>query len=188
MSVVHLFVILAVVGTAYLLARVAGRLGGERAALHCAVLYGVFSMAPAPQVQAANTENFMMLPLAAAMWLAVEDDWPRLLRLFAMGALIALASLCKQVALVSVGLALAAAAAPVAPGRSRAWSFSTGAAACTLGLALPLAAVAAWLAAHHTLGPALHWTVTRVFSHYGPSAWSSPWRGPLADGALRTLL
>jgi 4-amino-4-deoxy-L-arabinose transferase-like glycosyltransferase len=188
MRLVHLLAIVAVLATAYLLAQVARRLGGARAAFWAALLYGVFSMAPDPRVQAANTENFMMLPLAAAVWIAVQDRWPRWLRLAGVGASIAVACLCKQIALVSLGVALVAVATPAATGRARPRSFLTGAAACALGFALPLAGVAAWLAAHHTLGAALHWTVTRLSSHYGPSAWSIPIRQLLADGALRTLL
>jgi 4-amino-4-deoxy-L-arabinose transferase-like glycosyltransferase len=187
MWLVHLMVIGCVVATAALLAGVARRLGGARAAFCAALLYGVFAMAPDPRVQAANTENFMMLPLAAALWLLTHDRWPRWLRLGGGCAAIAVACLSKQIALVTLGVPLVAVVAPVAD-RARAWTILTGAAVCALGFALPLAGVAAWLAAHHTLGAALHWTVTQLSARYGPSAWSIPLYRLLADGLLTTLL
>jgi len=147
----------------------------------------VFAMAPDPRVQAANTENFMMLPLAAALWMLTHERWPRWLRLGSSGAAIALGCLSKQIALTTLGVAFIAVVAPLA-GRARAWTFATGAALCALGFALPLAGVAAWLAAHHTLGAALHWTVTQLSTRYGPSAWSIPLWRLLADGLLTTLL
>ena len=73
---VHLLCVAAVLATAFILGRVARRIAGERAGFYTALLYGVFSMAYDPRMMAANTENFMMLPLAASMWLLVRATRP----------------------------------------------------------------------------------------------------------------
>jgi 4-amino-4-deoxy-L-arabinose transferase-like glycosyltransferase len=188
MWAVHLLVILTVVATAWLLAQVARRLGGERAGFYTALLYGVFSMAPDPTVLAANTENFMMLPMAAAMACLVHDRWPRALRLAGFGAGIAIAFLFKQIALLSLGVGLLAALEPEEHAGGRIRSVAGGVAACGIGFALPLAGMAGWLAAQHELGAALHWTVERLLSHHGPSVWAAPLGKLLVDGAIMTLL
>ena len=188
MATVHLLCIAVVIATAFVLARIARRLGGDRAGFYTALFYGVFSMAYDPRMMAANTENFMMLPLAASMWLLVRDEPPTIARSTGAGALIAAACLFKQVAVVSLGVVLLALAAPLLTRGARRWRALGpalgGAVACGLGFAAVCAIVAAVLAAQHTLTAALHWTVLRLFSHYGPSAWSGSFVGHLGDALV----
>jgi 4-amino-4-deoxy-L-arabinose transferase-like glycosyltransferase len=194
MAAVHLLCILVVLATAFVLGRVARRLGGERAGVYTALLYGVFAMANDPRMMAANTENFMMLPLAGAVWLLARDERPTLGRLAGAGALVAAACLFKQVAVVSLGVVCLALVAPLLapdarPERGRRLVQAVaGALACVVGFAAVYALVAAVLAAQHTLGDALHWTVTSLFSHYGPSAWSGSLAGRLGDALASVAL
>ena len=192
MVAVHLLCVAVVLATAWTLGRVARRLGGERAGAYAVILYGVFSMALTPRMIAANTENFMMLPLAAALALLARGTRPTAARAAAAGALIAVACLFKQVAVFTVGVALLACVLPPeadASPRGRASppahrSPVAALAACALGFSAVLGAVAALLAARHALLDAWHWTVFRLVFAYGPSAWSGSLLGRLADALL----
>jgi hypothetical protein len=138
---------------------------------------------------AANTENFMMLPLAAAMWLIASEQRPTIARAAGAGALIAFACLFKQVAAVTLGAVLLSLTPPTrlsarAHQRPPLSSLLGGTLACALGFASVLAVVGAILAARHSLADALHWTVLRLFFSYERSAWSGAFATRLVDALV----
>ena len=187
MAWVHLLCAATVLATAFVLARIARRLGGERASFYTALLYCVFSMAFGPRMIAANTENFMMLPLAASMWLIVRDERPTVARAAGAGALIAVACLFKQVAAVNLGVVLLALVTLPAPRATRSPALASplaGVVALSLGVAAVGGVVAAIFVAQGSLADALHWTVQRLLFSYGPSAWSGLLAHRLADAAV----
>jgi hypothetical protein len=192
MARVHLLCVAVSVITAYLLGLVGRRLGGARVGFYTMLLYAIFSMAYDPRMIAANTEQFMMLPLAAAMWLLVRDDRLVMPRLAGAGALVAVACLFKQVAVVSLGVVLLAAMGPLRTfstrGRRALRSALCGVLACTIGFSAVMTIVVAVLVAQGTILDAIHWTVVSLFSHYGPSAWSGSILRHLEDAALSSAI
>ena len=106
MGAVHVVALGFVLGTCAVLALLALRLGSARAAWLVVLFYGVFTAAFNPKILAANTEVFMMLPLSAAVLLALPSDEdgepPGHGALFASGALVGLACLWKQVAVTTL--------------------------------------------------------------------------------------
>jgi 4-amino-4-deoxy-L-arabinose transferase-like glycosyltransferase len=164
MHAVHAVALCFVLATLAVLAAIGRRLGSARAGWLAALLYGVFKCI-APKMLAANTEAFMMLPLAASVLLTLElADRVALRRLFYAGALVAVATLWKQVAALNVALvcvaALAARRHPL-PARIR------GAACAAAGFLAVLAVAALGLARVGALGGMLHWSIERVVVSYG---------------------
>ncbi|HEY0709828.1 MAG TPA: glycosyltransferase family 39 protein [Polyangia bacterium] len=105
----HLFVVLAVLATAALLFAI-GRAGWGRGpeALTAAGLFLVFSTTWHDyDALAANCELFLLLPQAAAAWIALRpgDDSPaaRVARAFGVGVLIGVSALCKYQGVTFLG-------------------------------------------------------------------------------------
>ncbi len=165
MGAVHLLTLLVVLATAGVLGLIAYRMAGRRAGFYAALFYGVFSSVFYPQMLAANTEVFMMLPLCGAMLLLarpLSHLTPR--ALFASAFLVAIACTWKQVAIVNGALLLYVAM------RSprRAHALVAGFAGALLGFALPLAVL--WQTS--SIPDMWHWAFERVAARYGPAAWS----------------
>jgi hypothetical protein len=166
MWAVHVVSLAAVLGTAALLARLAGRLATPRAAVLAALFYGVFSTVYYDKMLAANTELFMVLAVTGAVVLLVEN------RAFAAGALIAVAGLYKQIGLAMLLLALPA------PRRV---------AAAAAGCVAALGAAALLFAATGDFAGLLHWSIERLVRGYGQSAWGAQILGNIANGFLPFL-
>ena len=187
MVAVHLLCLAAVLGTTLLLGKIGQRIGGARVGFYSALGYGIFSMACDPRSLAANTENFMALPLAFAMWLLVRDDASRP-RLFVVGAAIAVACLFKQVAVVTLGVVALAALLPPDVARRRRGGPVAELLGCGCGFVAVFAVVAALLATRHALGDAVQWTVFSLVSHYGRAAWAEPAGRQLVDALASVAL
>ena len=194
MGAVHALELAVVLATAALVALAARRLvrerqgDGARAGWLAFAFYGVYSSVYYPKMIAANTEIFMVLPLAAAFLLTLVSrdrgigSSQRLLALLVAGALVGAGCAYKQVAIVT--LPLIALAALVDRGRS-AVSRLLGALVPIAGCAVTLGAMAAWLTHEGTRAAWWQWTVARLLSHYGPSAWRS---GDYLGAAVTTSL
>src|SRR5262249_11399647 len=154
--------------TALILGFCARRLSQSTRAGWLAVLfYGVFTSVYYPKMIAANTEIFMMLPLSAA-FAATLARRRREAALFAAGALIGLGCVYNQIAVVTIPLPVCAALFDRERGVG---SRIAGALLPVLGCAAVLGALALWFAHEGTRDAWWHWTVARLASHYGPSAW-----------------
>ena len=156
---VHVLKVAVVLATAVLVGVLAKKLAGDWAGWIAALFYGLFTAAGGPQQYAgANTEVFMNLPLVASMLLLLN-------RRFALaGALIALACLTKQVAIVNLPLALIFALVSAPRARNLAAllaGFAAGAGLLLGALALTGSAAGFW-----------RWTVVSLASYESP-VWGS---------------
>ncbi len=149
----HLLVVLAVLLTAFALARAAGRLWGDaRAGWVTALLFVVFSTTlPDFDALAANGELFLLAPQAVAFaWLAgslARDGSPRWQTLFGVGVLVGLAVAFKYQAATFLAVAGGALALEVAA-RRRTVAWAAAGLAVTLAGCLVVPAiyvVRAWL-------------------------------------------
>jgi len=174
LTAVHLFKVAVVLATAGVVALIAKRLYGFHAAWIAALLYVAFTAAGYPKLAAANTEVLMMLPLSASFLLLLDRRWA------AAGALLALACMTKQVAVLQLALFPLAGVL-----LTRDWRpVLAGGAGFAAGLAVLLAAVAAT----GSLSGWWHWTVASVLTGYGPSAWSGgQLAGSIAGGLVPWL-
>jgi len=118
---VHAVALVVVLATCALIFLIAQELSGKQAGVLAAVFYGVLTAAGNPRLLAANTELFMMLPLAASVLLMLRRRW------FWSGALIAVAFAFRQSAAVNVVL-LALAVFWLEPASSRIRAMLAGAA------------------------------------------------------------
>src|SRR5438132_10406348 len=75
MTAIHAVALLAIAATCVLLFVIGRQVAGERAGLLAALFYGVLTGAGNPRLLAANTEAFMMLPLAASFLLMLRRRW-----------------------------------------------------------------------------------------------------------------
>src|SRR5438445_4397209 len=75
MTAIHAVALLAIAATCVLLFVIGRQVAGERAGLLAALFYGVLTGAGNPRLLAANTETFMMLPLAASFLLMLRRRW-----------------------------------------------------------------------------------------------------------------
>jgi len=182
MGAVHAIELLCVLATALILGACAERITqSERARWLAVLFYGVFTSVYYPKMIAANTEIFMMLPLAGAFALVLVKE-KREWALVGAGALVAVGCLYKQIAVVTLPL-------PIVAGLLDRDRRSVRLLAPLVGFAAVIAAVAAWFAHQGTRDAWWHWTVARLFSHYGPSAWRlRDYLAALAIGAGPFLL
>lgn len=137
---------------------VARRIGGTRAGLCSALVYGVFSTIPRLQGNS-NTELFLVLPMTAGVWclLAAMDTGKRSY-LCGVGLCAALAMLIKPVALPVV--ALECLLIPLfRSGAGRMKESALDLAAFLLPLAACAMATIAYFHLHGALGDFLYWTV-----------------------------
>lgn len=167
MSALHAVTLLVVLATAAVLGAGAARVGGRRAGLLAALFYAVFSSVFYPQMLAANTEVFMMLPLCASGVVLLRRPFSeaRPIDLFGSALLVAIACAWKQVALVNAPLLVYVAWRARAHRRC----LLAALAGAAVGFALPLAIL--WRTSSVTA--MWHWAFARVATHYGPSGWSA---------------
>jgi len=145
MVLLHLLLILTVWATAMLLARIAAR-AAPSSALYAALLYIVFTTTLIDTDSlAANCELFMMLPLVASVELFLADQ------LLAAGALVGTAMLFKYQAGIQLPLYA------IALLQRRSLRTITGGLAILAGVALPIAAVVAWLSLRGAADAAWFW-------------------------------
>ncbi|MEO6953337.1 MAG: glycosyltransferase family 39 protein, partial [Polyangia bacterium] len=158
--------LLVVLLTAGVIGLGARRIAGRDAGLLAALFYGVFSSVYYSQMIAANTEVFMLLPLIGSAVLLLRRPFAnaRLGDLLFAGALIGLACVWKQVALVNAVLLLAVAWMT----RTRLLGMLAALTGLLIGVGIPLLAVWRWA----SLEGMWHWAFVRVLTHYGPVAWS----------------
>ncbi len=159
LTAVHVVKVVVVLATAAVVGVIAHRLAGAAAAWAAALLYVAFTAAGYPQMAAANTEVFMMLPASVSILLLLDGRWA------AAGAALALAVMTKQVAVFQLALfplaALYPKRAPL-PLLLGAGGFVAGIAALLAVLALTGSVEGFW-----------QWAVRSLVVSYGPSAWRS---------------
>src|SRR5258708_20762710 len=103
MTAVHVAGFTAMAATCAVIFLIARGLAGSRAGLISALLYGVLTAAGNPRLLAANTEDFLLLPLSASVLLVLPRRW------FWTRAVLVAAGVFRQSAAVNVvlvGLAL----------------------------------------------------------------------------------
>ena len=103
MTAVHAVALLVVAVTCVLLFFIARQLGGRRVGMLAALFYGVLTAAGNPRLLAANTEIFMMAPLAGSVLLMLRRQW------FWCGMVLVAAGAFRQSAAINVllvGLAI----------------------------------------------------------------------------------
>jgi 4-amino-4-deoxy-L-arabinose transferase-like glycosyltransferase len=159
MTAIHAVSLAAVAATCAILLLIARSMGSVRAGLLAALAYGVFTGAGYPRLGAANTEVFMMLPLAASVLLQLERRW------LWSGAMLALAGVFKQVAAANLLLfPVALVLLEPAERRLRAGiAFGVGLAGAGLLVLLAVAITG-------SLPGMLHWTVATLFG-YASASW-----------------
>jgi hypothetical protein len=151
---VHIVAMLWILATALVLYALGARRLGRRAGWWAAFLFSLSSISFLPaETQAANFEIFMLLPIVLALYFADVGTLPAA---FAAGASVAMAMLCKQTAGVTLAPAAWLLARQERPGRVLA--------VCAAGLALPLAAAAAWLGPRELY----FWTVGGTAGYLAP--------------------
>lgn len=96
MAAVHAVALVAMAATCVLIFFIARGIAGPRAGLLAGLFYGVLTAAGNPRLLAANTEIFMMLPLAASVLFMLRRRW------FWAGLLVVGGGLFRQSAAVNV--------------------------------------------------------------------------------------
>src|SRR5579859_7634614 len=102
MTAVHAAALVVVLATCVLLFLIARQIAGERAGLLAALFFGVVTAAGNPRLLAANTEIFMMAPLAGSVLLMLRRRW------FWCGTVLAAAGAFRQSAAIDVLLVVLA--------------------------------------------------------------------------------
>ncbi|GFE62150.1 glycosyltransferase family 39 protein [Geobacter sp. AOG2] len=155
---VRMFAALYSMLTALAIYGVARHIGGTRAGLCSALLYGVFSTIPRLQGNS-NTEVFLVLPMTAGVWcLLLAMDTQKRSYLYGVGLCAALAMLVKPVALPVVVLECM-----LIPFSRSGTVFSKDSALDLAAFLFPITACAvaaiAYFHLHGALGDFLYWTV-----------------------------
>jgi 4-amino-4-deoxy-L-arabinose transferase-like glycosyltransferase len=134
MTAVHAAALVAVAATCVLIYFIARELGSRKVGMLAALFYGILTAAGNPRLLAANTEIFMMLPLAGSVLLMLRRQW------FWCGMLLVAAGAFRQSAAINVLLvAIAILWLEVPNLRWRAFGlFATGLIAGLAGLAVVL--------------------------------------------------
>jgi len=160
MTAIHAVALLAIAATCVLLFVIGRQVAGERAGLLAALFYGVLTGAGNPRLLAANTEAFMMLPLAASFLLMLRRRW------LWSGLLLTAAGAFRQSAAIDV-LLLPMAVYYLEPqgSRRRALALFAG------GLVAGLVAGAGLVALTGSLSGFWHWTVG-ILGGYASANWS----------------
>ena len=160
MTAVHVVGFAAVAATCLLIFLLARSLAGTRAGLLAGLFYGLLTAAGNPRLLAANTEVFMMLPLAASVLLTVRRRW------FWSGVLMVVAGAFRQSAAIDLILSGFAILWLEPKGsRLRATSLLGG------GLIAGLAAGAVAVAATGSIGGFWRWTVGSLYG-YASNNWN----------------
>ena len=160
MTAVHAVALLTILATCVVVYMIGTRLSGPRAGLMAAALYGLLTAAGNPRLLAANTELFMMLPLAASVLLTLRRQW-----LWA-GLVLVAAGAFRQVAAINVLLI------PIAilfleprPTRLRAAVMSG------VGIAAGVVALLTLVAVTASLPGFWRWTVGSLYG-YASTSWT----------------
>jgi 4-amino-4-deoxy-L-arabinose transferase-like glycosyltransferase len=173
---VHAVAFLVLLATCVLVFLIARELSGTRAGVLAALFYGVLTAAGNPRLLAANTELFMMLPLAASVLLMLRRRW------FWSGALIAVAFAFRQSAAVNV-LLLALGVFWLEPAPSRLRAMFAGAAG---GIAA-LIVTTGLIALTGSLPGFWRWTIGTL-AGYASNSWSPNVVLPRARDSLLPFL
>jgi hypothetical protein len=184
---VHAAALVVVLATSWILSRIALRAHGPRAAWLAGLAYGVLTIFYYPKMQAANTEVFMSLPLAASVLLSLPDEEKRCRPpywFFVAGALIGFSAMYRQLAALNVIVSMAA---PLLARGSRVRRFSA-AAMVPLGFVAAFAVLFAAYAVQGNLGDFLYWAVTMVTTRYLPGGWHYGWPGLQLLAMLAVML
>jgi len=91
LTAIHAVALVVLLATCLVLFLIGRSLGGLRAGLLSALIYGILTGAGNPRLLAANTELFMMLPLSASVLLMLRRRW------LLSGALLVAAGIFRQV-------------------------------------------------------------------------------------------
>jgi len=160
MTAIHAVALLAIAATCLLLFVIGRQVAGERAGLLAALFYGVLTGAGNPRLLAANTEAFMMLPLAASFLLMLRRRW------LWSGLLLTAAGAFRQSAAIDV-LLIPMAVYYLEPqgSRRRALGLFAG------GLVVGLVAGAGLVALTGSLSGFWHWTVG-ILGGYASANWT----------------
>jgi len=160
MTAVHAVTLLAIGATCVFVFLIATNVGTIRAGVLAAIFYGVMTAAGNPRLLAANTEAFMMLPLAASVLLMLRRQW------LWSGVFLVVAGAFRQSAAVNV-LLLPLAVVYLEPHDSRLRASAMFAA----GLAGGLLAGGALLTFTGSLSGFWHWTVG-ILGQYASTNWT----------------
>jgi hypothetical protein len=160
MTAIHAGGLLVMVATCMILFITGRSLGGFRAGLLSALIYGILTAAGNPRLLASNTELFMMLPLAASVLLMLGRRW------LWSGVLLAAAGAFRQSAAINL-LLVPVAVILLEPGDRRLRASGLFAA----GLAGALAAGAIVLALTGSLAGFWDWTVGSLYG-YASTNWT----------------
>ena len=162
MTAVHAVALVVVLLTAAVIFLIGRQVVNDRVGLFAALFYGVFTAAGNPRLLAANSELFMMLPLAASVLLMLQRRW------LWSGALLVAAGLFKQPAGANILLLpLALLLLEQQGGRTRA------ALQLLAGIGIGLVIGAALIALTGSLTGFWRWTV-QVLYGYASSNWKPP--------------
>lgn len=172
MTAIHAVELVAIAATCGVLVAIGWTMSCRRAGLVAAVLYGVLTASGNPRLLAANSEVFMMLPLAAAFLLLLRRRW------FWSALLMVAGGAFKQVAAVEVLLLPLGLVLLETPGRRR-----RGAFLAATGLAAGLAAGAVLLAATGSIPGFWRWTVETLVG-YASGNWTPANVWGRAQGSL----
>ena len=160
MTAIHAVALIVLAATCAVVFWIARDVAGFRAGVLAAFFYGILTAAGNPRLLAANTELFMMLPLAASVLCMLRRQW------FWCGALLVVAFAFRQSAAVNVIVVGAAVWwLEGAPSRARA------AAMFVLGGIAGLAAGAALIATTGSLGGFWRWTIGTLVG-YAAGNWT----------------
>src|SRR6267143_6670829 len=160
MTAVHAVTLLAIGATCVFVFLIATNVGTIRAGVLAAIFYGVMTAAGNPRLLAANTEAFMMLPLAASVLLMLRRQW------LWSGLLLTAAGAFRQSAAIDVLLIPMAVYYLEPPGsRRRALGLFAG------GLVVGLVAGAGLVALTGSLSGFWHWTVG-ILGGYASANWT----------------
>jgi hypothetical protein len=170
MTAVHAVTVLLVLATAFVLGKLATRLGHGSAAWVVALFYGIATTLYTPKMLAANTELYTMLPLSLAALVVLDEPSPRLrfLPMYAAGLLIGAAGSVRQLAALNIvwlcGL-------PLFWSRESWPKRIASSFVAALGFGTVAALVAWFFVTQGTLQDFWFWTVSVVRLRYFPQGW-----------------
>lgn len=168
MVAVHVAVAVTALLTALTCGAAARRLAGEQAGWMAALFYTLFSTFYYPKILAGNTEMFLVLPSALAVYAyicAAQQRW-----LYVAAGMAAAGALAfKQVGALVLAALLADRAWRLVRERKNFAGAVLDATLLVAGAALVIGGVVGYLRARGILADAVFWTWTYVWQHYIPS-------------------
>jgi len=158
MTAVHAIAVLVILATCAVIFLTGRQLAGARAGVLAAVFYGVMTGAGNPRLLAANTELFMMLPLAISFVAMLRGHW------LSSGLMLVAAGAFRQSAAIQL-LLVPLALIYLEENRARAVALFGG------GLAAGLLLGAGLLALTGSLPGFWHWTIG-ILTQYAGNSWT----------------